>query len=401
MDGRSGAWQPRRVSSFAEHWTLDPSVTFLNHGSFGACPKRVLDAQSELRAAMERAPVQFLDEQLPARLDAARAKVAALLGADPADLVFTSNVSEGVSVVMRSLPLRAGDEVLVTDHGYRACNNAVRYACERAAAVVRVARVPFPLDDEERVVAAVVEALTPRTRLAVLDHVTSITGLVWPIARLVRELSARGVDTLIDGAHAPGMVEVDLASLGATYYAANFHKWCCAPKGAGALWVRPEQQPLVFPSVISHGLDAPESQRFRAMFDWTGTRDPTAWLCVPLALETLGALLPGGLGELRDRNRALALRAQRLLSDALAIDPPAPPSMIGSLASLPLPLAARRSQGSQLDLYYRLRDRGFEVLVQPWPDERQTVLRVSAQLYNDESQYQALAAALVAELRAA
>jgi isopenicillin-N epimerase len=395
------AWQPANVSSLRDRWLLDPNVTFLNHGSFGACPKSVLDAQSEIRIAMEREPVQFMVEQLPARLEVARSRLALLLHAAETDLVFATNASEAVNAVLRSLNFEAGDEILVTNQGYGACNNTARFVCERTGAVLREAEVPFPLRSPEQVVDAVLASVTRNTRLALIDHVTSITGLVWPIEQIVQALSERGVDTLVDGAHAPGMLEVNVEALGATYYAANLHKWCCAPKGAGALWVRRDKQSKVFPSVISHGFAMAEPERFRALFDWTGTRDPSPWLCIPIALQALEEMCPGGLVEMRSRNRALALSAQRLLCERLHIATPAPSSMIGSLAAVPLPIAARRRRpGGQLDLYYRLRARGFEALVQPWPDEQRCVVRVSAQLYNDFAQYEAFAAALAEEVAA-
>jgi isopenicillin-N epimerase len=197
------------------------------------------------------------------------------------------------------------------------------------------------------------------------------------------------------------MVELDLGQLGAAYYAANFHKWGCAPKGAAILWVRRDRQARVFPTVISHGYGAAPERRFRAQFDWTGTRDPTAALCIPVALDCIGALCPGGWTEVRTRNRELALSAGSLLCAALGLAVPAPDAMVGSLASVPLDRPAlRREPGGQVELYHALFARGFEVLVQPWPDDSQLVVRVSAQLYNERAEYERLAQALVSELRA-
>src|SRR5688572_15219033 len=189
------------------HWSLDPEIVFLNHGSFGACPIEVLSEQSALRAAMERNPIDFLLRELEPRIDAARAEVAAFVGASAEDLVFVRNATSGVNAVLRSLRLAPGDELLTTDHAYAACKNALEHVAERAGARIVVARIPFaPLHAEADVVEAIVGALTDRTRLAMIDHVTSPTGLVLPIERIVAELAARGVDVLVDGAHAPGMV---------------------------------------------------------------------------------------------------------------------------------------------------------------------------------------------------
>jgi isopenicillin-N epimerase len=213
-------------------WRLDPGITFLNHGSFGACPEPVLRVQAELRAEMEREPVRFLSrERLESRLDAARAALGAFVGADPEDLVFVPNATTGVNTVVRSLRFADGDELLTTNHLYNACRNALEFVAGESGARVVVAAVPFPLAGDDPVMQAVLGAVTPRTRLAVLDHVTSPTALVLPLADLVRELAARGVDTLVDGAHAPGMVPLDLRAVGAAYYVGNGHKWALRAQG--------------------------------------------------------------------------------------------------------------------------------------------------------------------------
>jgi isopenicillin-N epimerase len=383
-------------SPWAGLWTLDPAVAYLNHGSFGACPASVLEHQSLLRAQLEREPVDFLARELPARLAGARAALAAFVGADADDLAFVNNATAGVNAVLRSLELRPGDELVATDHGYAACRKAMEYVARRADARVVVARVPFPLAGDDDVVAAVLAAVTPRTRLAVLDHVSSPTALVFPIARLVAELVARGVDTVVDGAHAPGMVPLDLRALGAAYYTGNAHKWLCAPKGAAFLHVRADRQAGVHPLVISHGYES-GAPHFRAEFDWTGTDDPTAWLAVPECIRGLGGLLPGGWPELMAHNRALALEARAILAAAAGVPPPCPEGMIGSMASLVLPAAAAGSPAARLDheqLASWFRARGVEAWFHPWPAAGGTLIRVSAQLYNDASQYRRLAALL-------
>ncbi len=381
-------------------WALDPSVTFLNHGSFGACPRPVLEEQQRLRARMERQPVQFFVRDLEPLLDAARAELAAFLGADADDLAFVPNVTAGFNTVLRSLRFAPGDELLTTDHTYNACRNAAEFATAAGGARVVVAAVPFPLDAAEQVVDAVLARVTPRTRLAVLDHVTSPTGLVFPIERLVRALADRGVDTLVDGAHAPGMLPLRIADVGAAYYTGNCHKWLCAPKGAGFLHVRRDRQAAVRPLSISHGANSPRTDRsrFRLEFDWVGTGDPTAYLCVPTALRTLGSLLPGGWPELRRRNRELALAARRRLCEALGVPPPAPDAMIGSLAAVPIPDGSPEASVSPFDadplqdlLLARHR---IEVPVVPWPRPPRRLVRVSVQAYNAAGDYDRLAEAL-------
>jgi isopenicillin-N epimerase len=378
--------------TLARHWLIDPDVVFLNHGSFGACPRAVLDAQNRLRARMERQPLQFLARDLEGLFDEARATLADFVGADAGDLAFVPNVTSGVNAVLRSIPIRAGDEVLVTDQAYGACRNALDFAAGRAGATVRVVPVPFPLAGPDDVLEAVVGAVGPRTRLALLDHVSSPTGVVFPLARLVAELAARGADTLVDGAHAPGMLPLDLRAIGAAYYAGNCHKWLCAPKGAAFLHVRRDRQAWVRPLTISHGATSPRTDRsrFHLEFDWTGSDDPTAYLCVAESIRFLGALLPGGWPALMAENHALALEARDVLGQALGVAAPTPDDMIGALAALPLP------DGPSVALQETLLARfGIEVPIIPWPLPPGRLVRVSCQLYNTRAQYERLATALV------
>ena len=394
---------PAPPSPHRSLWPLDPAVAFLNHGSFGACPAEVLRRQAALRAEMEAEPVRFLSRELDVRLAAARQALAAFVGADPDDLAFVRNATSGVNAVLRSLGLAPGDELLVTDHAYNACRNALDFVAGRAGAGVVVAALPFPVDAPGEVVDAVLAKVTPRTRLALLDHVTSPTGLVLPIATLVGELAGRGVDALVDGAHAPGMLPLELVRLGAAYYSGNCHKWLCAPKGSAFLWVRRDRQAAVRPLTISHGATArrADRSRFRLEFDWTGTDDPTAWLTVPRAIEYVGSLVEGGWPALMARNRALALEARALLCEAAGTAPPCPDEMVGSLAAVRLPDggAAEITWRRPDPLQQRLFDGwGVEVPVISWPAPPQRLVRVSAQLYNERDHYVRLADALRKEL---
>ena len=386
-------------------WPLDRGVIFLNHGSFGACPTEVLRHQAALRAEMEAEPVRFLSRELDDRLDAARRALAAFVGADADDLAFVANATSGVNAVLRSLAFSPGDELLTTDHAYNACKNALEYVAGRTGARVVVAKIPFPVASPGEVVDAVMAKVTPRTRLALLDHVTSPTALVLPIERLIAELSARGVEVLVDGAHAPGMVPLDLRTLGATYYSGNCHKWICAPKGSAFLWVRRDRHADIHPLTISHGANAvrPGRSRFRLEFDWTGTSDPTAWLTVPKAIDYVGSLVPGGWPALMARNRALALEARRLLCAAAGTPPPCPDEMIGSLASVLLPdgLTTEVMWRQPDPIQRRLFDGwGIEVPIMSWPAAPRRLIRVSAQLYNTRDHYTRLAEALAKELPA-
>lgn len=389
-----------------DRWLLDPAITHLNHGSFGACPRVVLDRQAALRAELERQPVDFFLRRLPALLDHARARLAAFIDAPAETLAFVRNVSAGLNAVLRSLRFGPGDEILVTDHGYGAATLTAQWVAKRWGARVVTAALPFPAIDPDRVVEAITAAVTPCTRLALIDHVTSPTGLVLPIERIVAALDARGIDTLVDGAHAPGMVDVSLRRIGAAYYAANLHKWVSAPKGAAFLWVRADKVDGIHPLTISHGHGiSPERagmSRFRLEFDWTGTDDPTPWLCVPDAIDTIDGMHSDGWSGWRRRNRALALAARDLLADALG--PAAQraakachPDLIGTLVALPLPDAEYAPPASPLyasPLQDAIVARGVEVPIVPWPTHPQRLVRVSAAPYNRLDDYRRLAEVL-------
>ncbi|MBA4027963.1 MAG: aminotransferase [Planctomyces sp.] len=395
-----------------EHWPLDRGVVFLNHGSFGGTPHAVLRAQDEFRRLMEREPVAFWVESFEGLLDTARQAMARFVGCPPDDMAFIHNTTEGVNTVVRSLAWAPGDEILVNDHEYNACVNAAVHAASAAGAAVVTAKVPFPISGPEVVLERTLAAVTARTRLAVISHVTSPTGLVLPVERLTRELQSRGVDVLVDGAHAPAMVELGVAQLGAAYYVGNFHKWLCAPKGSAFLYVRPDRQGRVAPLTVSHGLNSPRTDRsrFRLLFDYVGTVDPTPWLATPACVPFVSGLLPGGLPAMRDHNCALALRGRDILAAAIGAEPPAPDAMLPFMASLPLPahspdrearLAARPTRYADA-----LQDRlvhhwGVQVPVWRMPaltPRPARLIRISAQVYNTLDQYHYLAHALSREL---
>ena len=377
---------------FLQHWLLDSKITFLNHGSFGACPLPVLAAQQQLRDRIERQPLQFFGRDLEGLLDQARQQLAEFVGAEAEDLAFVPNATTGINTVLRSLRFAPGDELLTTSQEYNACRNALNYVAERGDLEIKVATVPFPIASAEQITEAVLQAVSSKTRLVLLDHVVSQTGLIFPIAQLVRELNQRDIETLIDGAHAPGMLPLNLRQLGATYYTGNCHKWLCSPKGAAFLYVQPDRQAAIRPLTISHGANAPRTDRSRFWLemDWVGTDDPTPYLCVPVAIQFLGSLLPGGWSELMQRNHQLAIEARRMLCQALAIELPCPDDLVGAMAVVPLPA------GPFLPLQDLLLERyGIEVPVVPFPQPPDRLLRISAQLYNALSQYEWLAQSLI------
>ena len=381
------------------HWQIERDITFLNHGSFGATPLPVLARQAEYRAQMELEPVRFMVRELEPLLDAARAALAEFVGADPAGLVFVPNATAGVNAVVRSLDLDKMDELLVTTHEYNASRNALEYAAQIAGARVVTVDTPFPITSQDEILDRVLEKLTDRTRLLLVDHVTSQTALIFPVERLVTEMNRRGIDTLVDGAHAPGMLPLDLRSLGAAYYTGNLHKWVCAPKGAGFLYARENRRASLRPIAISHGANSTRTDRSRyhLEFDWTGTFDPSAWLCVPEALRFMGSLVEGGWHEVMRRNHALALRGRDILASSLGINAPAPDDMLGSMAALPLPDGSADQAPS---LYgdplqdVLLEQFRIEVPIVPWPSTPKRLVRISAQLYNEEKEYEYLAGTL-------
>ena len=387
-------------SALARHWRLDPDVTFLNHGSYGACPALVLELQSELRARLESEPVRFMQRELPALLTDARRALATFVNADAEGLAFLPNVTHAVSTVLRSLSLSPGDELLTHDHAYPACRNALEVIAARAGARVVVAKIPFPLDDAQAITRALASAVTPRTRLALVDHVTSPSGLVFPVAAIARALDERGVDVLVDGAHAPGMLALDVNALDVAYYAGNCHKWLCAPKGVGFLFVREDRRDEIRPLAYGHGSSLVDArERFRAELDWTGTADPTAILCVPTAIEVMASLVEGGWPAIRAHNHALAVRARELLCEALGVSKPSPDDALGSLAAVPLPSGAGVNLGrpgagiDPLQEWLWTQHVEAPVFVRPG-DGGGRLLRVSAQLHNAIDEYGHLASLL-------
>lgn len=386
-----------KPASDPREWMLEANEIFLNHGSFGSCPRPVLDYQREIRDRFERRPIQFFVRDLEKQLDQAREELSQFLGVRSENLVFVPNATTGVNTVLRSLQFEKGDDLLVTNHEYNACRNALNFVAERSGARVNVAKIPFPVRNADEIIESIFAHVTPETRLALLDHVTSQTGLILPLDQIIAKLAARGIDTLVDGAHAPGMIPLNLQSLGAAYYTGNCHKWICAPKGSGFLVVHPDRQKLIRPLTISHGANSTRTDRPRFLieFGWTGTGDPSAWLSVPEALRFVGSQLPGGWPEVMARNRKLALLARRKLCGALGIESPCPDEFIGSLASIPVP-DATGPQPPPSPLYSdaiqdRIRaEHGIEVPVIPWPAPPKRLLRISAQLYNSLPQYEVL-----------
>jgi len=329
-------------------------------------------------------------------MDRARDAVGEFVGADPAGLAPVRNATTGIASVLRSFEtlLRPGDQLLTTAHDYNAVRQILRFTAERTGAEVVVARVPFPIEDPVQVTECVLAAVTPRTKLAVIDHVTSPTALVFPIQDIVGALEPK-ISVLVDGAHGPGQVPVAVDDLGASWYAGNLHKWVCAPKGAAFLHARADRIEMTMPAVISHGYNAmveSAEDRYHELFDWLGTDDFSSWAVVPEALRLVGGLEAGGWDGVMKRNHDLVLEGRRLISETVAISLPAPDEMVGSMASVFLPDATGLDPGGDLSpMMGELFDASFSAIVMNWPGWPSQLLRISAHLYNTSDDYSALA----------
>lgn len=377
---------PRYGHGIRSLWALDPAITYLNHGGYGATPLGVLAEQDRWRTRLEAEPTRFMQRDLPPALKQAAGALAGFLGAEPEDLAFVQNATDGMNAVLRSLELRPGDELLTTTHVYNAVRNAMRYVAERAGARVVEAPIPYPLTDPEAAVRAFAAGLTARTRLAVFDFVTSPTALLLPVAAMAEAAHAVGAKVLVDAAHAPGMVDFRLDALGADWITGNAHKWLFAPKGTAFLWAAREAQQDLHPTVISHGF----GQGFRAEFDWVGTRDPSGWLAIEAALAFYRAQ---GYATIRAHNRALASEAAALIARTLGSDEGQTPACRAALATVRLPGTRGRDRAAGLALNDRLwREHRIEVPIIAFGDW--LWVRVSAQIYNEIGDYEKLAAAL-------
>jgi len=370
-------------AAIRHEWLLDWSKLTVNHGAYGAAPKVVLAAQESWRRRMEAQPSLFMRLTLPQALRKAADSLGRFIGADGRDLVFVDNATSGCNAVLRSLDFAPGDEVLVLSHAYGAIRNTVRYLAQRHGLKIVEATISFPQPDADEIVAAVGAALSERTRIAVLDHVTSASALVMPIARLVALCRTAGVPVLVDGAHAPALVDLDLRALDADWYVGNCHKWLMAPKGCAFLWTRPEHQAAIHPLTISHGF----GRGYIEEFDWTGTRDPSAFLAVETALafhEMLGG------AALRARNNALAEGGADILATALGTEIGAGSALSAAMRLVRLPVRGPASPDRALAARRQLEIRGCDAPVSAIGDG--LWLRLSAQAYNEEADYEQLAA---------
>jgi isopenicillin-N epimerase len=379
---------PRPAPSPHRHlWGLDPDIIYLNHGAYGACPLAVRRQQDEWRDRAQRNPSEAFGFERPRLLAEARAALGQFVGARPEQLAFVPRAVTAAHAVLRLLRLSQGDQVLVTDHAFHATRAAVDATAAAAGAKVVVASIPFPIASPAEVTSAIFARATNRTRLIVVDHVVSQTALVFPVAEIVRAAAARGVAVLVDGAHAAGQVPLQLDTLGAAFAVGNTHKWIGSPPSAGFVYVRRD----LLPGLVG-------GARLEEALAWLLPHDPTPFLGIPAAIDHLGAVQPGGWPALMAHNHALALRGRELLCAALGVAAPCPAEMVGAMAAIPLPGApdpAKPIDPLQAALFERER---ITAPIMRSPDGRRRLLRISAQLYNTEDEYDLLARALVALL---
>jgi len=369
---------------------LDPAVVFLNHGSFGACPHPVFERYRAWQLELERQPVEFLDRRLPGLLAEARTRLARFVGTHPNDLVFVPNATSGVNLAARALRLQPGDEVVSTDLEYGACDLVWQQLAGSTGATYVRARVPLPLERPEQVVDAIFAKVTERTRAVFVSHITSETALALPVEDIVRRARRAGLTTVVDGAHAPAHVPLDLQALGADYYAGNCHKWMCAPKGSGFLHVTPALQETVDALIVSWGFG--DDTTFLSRNERQGTRDPSAYLAVAAAIDWLEA---HDLARLQERGRALTRTGRRRLCELDGVQPLAADSFLGQMASVRVPTSDPDAVQRRLYLEHRI-----EVPVFP-TSKVGPLLRLSVAPYTEESDLDALLEALPDLLRAA
>jgi isopenicillin-N epimerase len=398
-----------RPEHLTRHWALDPALTFLNHGSYGATPRAALRHQQAFRDRMERDPVRLFKSDLENLMDGAREKLAAFINVHPADLAPIRNATYALCTILqanlRAGLLKAGDEVLVTDHEYGSLANELeRLEAEHGIVTVK-ARIPFPCPSPSVVIERFMACVTKKTRLAIISHVTSTSAMIFPVAPILRELHARGVDVLLDGAHSPGQIPTDVRALAPTYFVGSGHKWLSGPKGSAFMYVRPDRQSIFRPLALSGRANKirPERALFLRDFDYQGTDDYSAFLSLPVAIESLGTMLAGGWPALLRANHELVLQGRDVLCNALGLEPPTPDSMVGSMVTLRIPeppehLKTRKTcyDDALQDILYEK----YRIVVPIWrlSCNDQRIVRISAQAYNTLGEYEYLAAALKTEL---
>jgi isopenicillin-N epimerase len=365
---------------------LKEGIAFLNHGSFGAVPQTVFDAQTAWRRRIEAEPIEMIGRRGAELIAEAKISVGETFGMKPANFGFVTNATEGVNAVLRSFKLSPGDELLTTNHVYHAVRQTMKQAARQSGATCREVAIPLPVASSQQICDLILDAVSPRTRLLVLDHVTSPTALVFPMKQIVDGCRKLNVQVMADGAHAPGMLVLNVEEINADYYTANLHKWACAPKGTAFVWVAPKHQAAVHPAVISHDLDG----GFAKEFAWQGTRDLSSWLTAPTAIAFMAQL---GWDNVRRYNHQLATWAHQMLVDKWRVEPISPldGSLLGSMATVRLPGSLARLDGAEATRFQQSLYTHFGIELPLVGFDGCMMIRVACQVYNLPSEYERLA----------
>jgi len=385
----------------SQYWRLSDNIVFLNHGSFGACPESVMRYRESLIRRIESDPMEFLLADYRPFMASVLNQLSAFTGAEPDSLVFVENTTTGINTVLGNIPLKSGDDILVTDQEYFSSRNSLAVNASRKGASVIQVKIPFPVASDKDIVSAFADAVTPRTKFALIDHIVSSTGMIMPVKEIIDLLSNQGIGTIVDGAHGPGQIALNLKDLGCLAYVGNCHKWLCAPRSSAILYVNPVFQKDFLPLVVSHlpaefDTDLPDYQVY---FMWNGTPDPTPALCAGYSIDFMQGLHSEGWPGVMNCNREMVLNARRVICSALEVDPPCPDSMVGSMAAIPLsePYGSRVRAIDWLDPLQKWlkREKGIVVPVTEISLESRRIIRISAQLYNSPEQYLYLAESLM------
>ena len=384
---------------FRKYWLLDKNITFLNHGSFGATPIPILEKQNEFRSLIEREPVKFFMRDYEEYYEKARISLSNIIGASYEDIVFVPNATTGVNTALRSIPLKENEEIIVTTQEYNACRNALNEIAKEKKVVVKEVEIPFPVKSFSQIVEKLINSVSPKTKYLLIDHIASPTALVLDVKTIVKEMKAKGVETIVDGAHSVGQIPLNLNEIEPIYYTSNCHKWLCAPKGSAFLYVRKEYQKFTRPLVISHGANSPrkDKSKFFLEFFWMGTDDPTPFFVIPYAIEFFNSLTDDGLDGVIKRNRNLCLVARDKICKNLNIEKPCPDEMVGSMASFPIKDAQTEPRpplfidALQDALFF---DYKIEVPVMYFPKFPKRLLRISSAIYNEIEDYEKLSEVL-------
>lgn len=382
-------------SPLGKQWPLTADKVYLNHGSFGATPTAVLQAQSAYQLAMEaEAIVHFIDE-LPQLITTSKQALARYVHADANNIAFVPNTTTGINTILSGMPKQAGQHWLTTNHAYGACASAFKHYALLNGCAVNVANVPYPIQNEAQILQAIADAVTPQTTVALIDFITSATATIFPVAAIIKHLQSKNITVIIDAAHAPGMVDFSIENLAPDYLVANCHKWICSPKGSAFMYVAPQHQPHIYPLVISHYNDTAigTAANWSNQHLWQGTKDYSAYLAVKDALDYLPTLVNGTWATVMAHNHHLVVQAANLIANTLGVALPTPVSMVGSICCIPMPNGAAPSHKfhSNTALKNTLFNKyNIEVMVTQFPAAPTQWLRISAQLYNSMAQYEYL-----------